>query len=300
MSDIDIVIPSAGRLPDLQRLLRSLYRCCGASMPGVLASISVTDDRYTTAEAEQLAAEFPDVRYIAGPARGPAANRNHGAAQGQAAWVLFLDDDCYLESDLLAAYRSQTGQSPECEVLEGAIHPVGSRPNGNHHAPLNLNGGCLWSCNMMVGRQTLQRVGGFDEHFPFACMEDVDLRERLKAAGAQVRFVPDAVVFHPWRSISERELSRQIISHAIYATKHQAFVRSWTLLHALRMAKGRLRLYAARGFGSIPLSKYLTVAYDLAAPFALLAVTRVAPLRRRVDRRYRNGLPPAQTQGARA
>jgi hypothetical protein len=42
------------------------------------------------------------------------------------------------------------------------------------------------------------------------------------------------------------------------------------------------------------------VAYDLAAPFALLAVTRVAPLRRRVDRRYRNGLPPAQTQGARA
>ena len=286
--DIDIVIPSAGRLPDLQRLLRSLYSCCGASMPGGVASITVTDDRYTAAEAEQLAAEFPGVRYIGGPARGPAANRNHGARQGQAAWVLFLDDDCYLESDLLQAYRDQAAQNPQCDVLEGAIHPVGPRPNGNHHAPLNLQGGCLWSCNMMVRRQMLQRVGGFDEQFPFACMEDVDLRERLQAASAQVGFAPGAVVFHPWRSISELELTRQIISHAIYAAKHPAFAKSWTPLHALRMVKGRLRLYAAGGFGTIPWAKYRTVAYDLAAPFALLAVTRVAPLRSSVHQRYRN------------
>ena len=293
MTDIDIVIPSAGRLPDLQRLLRSLYRCCGTSMPGLVTSITVTDDRHTQAEAEQLAAEFPEVRYIAGPARGPAANRNHGAAQGQAAWVLFLDDDCYLEADLLQAYLAQARQAPACDVFEGAIHPVGPRPNGNHHAPVNLQGGCLWSCNMMVRRPLFQRVGGFDEQFPFACMEDVDLRERLQAAGAQAGFVREAVVFHPWRSISEREVTRQIISHAIYAAKHPAFVRSWTPLHALRMAKGRLWLYAAGGFRTIPSAKYRTVAYDLVAPFALLAVTRLTPLRRRVDQRYRNTPPEA-------
>lgn len=293
MNDIDIVIPSAGRLPDLQRLLRSLYRCCGESMPGAVAGITVTDDRYTAAEAGQLAAEFPAVRYIAGPARGPAANRNHGARQGRAAWVLFLDDDCYLEADLLRAYLGQMERTPGCDVLEGAIHPVGLRPNGNHHAPLNLTGGCLWSCNLLVRRQVFQHVGGFDEQFPYACMEDVDLRERLRAAHAQACFVPDAAVFHPWRSISEREVTRQIISHAIYAAKHPAFVQAWTPLHALRMAKGRLWLYAAGGFGTIPRAKYRTVAYDLVAPFALLAVTRVAPLRRRVDRRYRNGPPQA-------
>jgi GT2 family glycosyltransferase len=260
-------------------------------MGGLVASITVTDDRHTQAEAEQLAAEFPGVRYIAGPARGPAANRNHGAAQGQADWVLFLDDDCYLDSDLLQAYSTQTQKSPRLEVLEGAIHPVGPRPNGNHHAPLNLQGGCLWSCNMMIRREVFQRVGGFDEQFPFACMEDVDLRERLRAGAAESCFVPAAVVFHPWRSISERELTRQIISHAIYATKHPGFARAWTPLHALRMARGRLRLYTAGGFGSIPGAKYRTVLYDLVAPFALLAVTRLAPLRRSVDRRYRNSSP---------
>ncbi|MBC7939091.1 MAG: glycosyltransferase [Chitinophagaceae bacterium] len=293
MNDVDIVIPSAGRQPDVQRLLRSLRRCCGASMPGVVASITVSDDRFTAAEAEQLAAEFPGVRYIAGPARGPAANRNHGAARGHATWVLFLDDDCYLEVDLLQAYLAQARETPDCDVLEGAIHPVGPRPNGNHHAPLNLSGGCLWSCNLMVRRAVFERVGGFDEQFPFACMEDVDLRERLRAAAARTCFVRNAVVLHPWRSISERELTRQIISHAIYAAKHPEFVRSWTPLHALRMAKGRLWLYAAGGFGTIPRSKYRTVAYDLMAPFALLAVTRVAPLRSRVDQRYRNGPRPA-------
>ena len=82
MSVIDIVIPSAGRLPDLQRLLRTLHRCCGSSVADLVASITVTDDRHTQAESDQLATEFPGVSYIAGPARGPAANRNHGAAQG--------------------------------------------------------------------------------------------------------------------------------------------------------------------------------------------------------------------------
>lgn len=293
MHDIDIVIPSAGRLPDLQRLLRSLRRCCAESMPGVVAGITVSDDRYSQAEAQQLADEFPAVRYIAGPARGPAANRNHGAAQGRAAWLLFLDDDCYLEADLLRAYLTQARETPDCEVLEGAIHPTGPRPNGNHHAPLNLHGGFLWSCNLMIRRAVFERVGGFDERFPFACMEDVDLSERLKAAAVRSRFVSDAIVFHPWRSISERELTRQIISHAIYAAKHPAFVRTWTGLHALRMAKGRLWLYAAGGFGTIPAGKYRTVAYDLLAPFALLAVTRLAPLRRSLHRRYQNGPGPA-------
>ena len=288
MTAIDIVIPCAGRGDDVMRLLSSLHAQCGSSMALHVASITVTDDRHTATLGDRVRQAFPTVRYVAGPARGPAVNRNHGAEMGDAEWILFLDDDCYVTADLLRTYADRAQASSHAEVFEGAIHAVGKRPNGNHHAPLNLHGGCLWSCNLMVKRAVFQRLDGFDEQFPFACMEDVDLRERLAAAAAQVCFVRDAVVFHPWRSISERELTRQIISHAIYAAKHPSFVRSWTVLHTLRMAKGRLKLYAAGGFGTIPWAKYRTVAYDLAAPFALLAVTRVAPLRRSVDRRYRN------------
>jgi len=287
MNPVDIVIPAAGRSADLLRLLQSLHTECVATLASTVASITVTDDRYSMALGEQLATQFPQVRYVAGPARGPAANRNHGARHGQADWLLFLDDDCYLASDLLRAYAQQAAAQPQATVLEGAIHAVGPRPNGNHHAPLNTRGGCLWSCNLMLKRELFEQLGGFDERFPFACMEDVDLRQRLLATGAVVVFSPEAGVFHPWRSISERELSRQIISHAIYAQKHAGFVRDWTLLHAARMAWGRLRLYAAGGFVTIPWAKYRTVVYDLAAPLALLAVTRWPALRRSVDARYR-------------
>ena len=292
MNSIDIVIPCAGRAADLKRLLASIHAHCERLLVACVATITVTDDRPTKELKRALEAEFPSVTYVHGPARGPASNRNHGASHGAAEWILFLDDDCYLDGDLLKAYLAQVVRTPDCDVLEGAIHPIGLRPNGNHHAPLNLQGGCLWSCNMLIRRQTFESIGGFDEQFPFACMEDVDLRERLLAAGARVGFAPDAVVFHPWRSISEREVTRQIISHAIYARKYPAFVSNWTALHLLRSLKGRLRLYATGRPGSIPINKFRTVAYDMVAPIAVYAVVRWAVLREVIWRRYQNQAKP--------
>ena len=288
MSRIDIVIPCAGRTDDLLRLLHSLHAFCPDGLDGEVASITVSDDRYTEALRTQVSDRFPAVRYVAGPARGPAANRNFGASLGKADWLLFLDDDCYVESDLLCTYAVAMREHVETVVFEGAIQPVGDRPNGNHHAPANLDGGYLWSCNMLLRRAAFEAIGGFDQRFPYPCMEDVDLRERLCHTGVRITFVRGAVVRHPWRSISERELSRSIVSHAIYATKHPGFAGQWTMKHASRMAFGRLRLYASGGFSTIAWSKYRTVAYDLIAPYLLLVATRWPLLRRRLDRRFRN------------
>lgn len=293
MIRIDIVIPCAGRAQDLLRLLGSIHQACAESLPLLCASITVTDDRHSEALGRQVGAAFPQVRYVAGPARGPAVNRNHGAGFGSAEWILFLDDDCYLETDLLRAYVRRLADVPGLDVLEGAIHAVGARPNGNHHAPLNTSGGYLWSCNLLVNRHVFEAVGRFDEDFPFACLEDCDLRDRLVGHGAAILFVDDAVVFHPWRSISEREVSRQIVSHAIYAHKHPEFVRDWNLRHLLRALRGRWRLYRLGRFASIPWSKYRTVVYDLLAPLAVYAVLRIGPLRRAVWERWRNRRPEA-------
>ena len=291
MSSIDIVIPCAGRAADLLRLLQSLHDHSAAALTQHVASITVTDDRPPPGLAAQLRARFPAVRYVHGPARGPAVNRNHGASLGTAPWLLFLDDDCYLQRDLLQAYLQARAEAPEADVLEGAIHAVGPRPNGNHHAPLNSTGGYLWSCNLMLRRPVFDAVGRFDEDFPFACMEDCDLRERLRAGAARVVFAPQAAVLHPWRSISERELTRQIISHAIYASKHPSFARDWNVLHMLRMVHGRLKLYRLNRQEPIPWPKYRTVGYDLAMPLALFAVVRWARLRRALHKRHVNPLP---------
>lgn len=288
MNHVDIVIPCAGRVNDLLRLLDTIHSACAASLPRHCASITVTDDRHTQALYDQVKARFPAVNYVAGPARGPAVNRNHGAAIGRAPWILFLDDDCFVQSDLLGAYALRIEAAPEVDVFEGAIHPVGPRPNGNHHAPLNLTGGHLWSCNLLLRRQVFERVGRFDEDFPFACLEDCELRERLKARQASIAFADDAVVYHPWRSITEKEVSRQIISHAIYAHKHPPFVRSWSLVHLLRALRGRVRQYRLGRFASIPRDRYRTVGFDFIAPALVYAVVRVPSLRRLIWNRHRN------------
>jgi len=293
VSTIDIVIPCAGRSADLLRLLASLHQYCASSLAHSVATITVTDDRHTDELGRQVAAKFPQVRYVRGPSRGPAVNRNHGASKGTAPWILFLDDDCFVQDDLLAAYLRQRAAMPDADVFEGAIHPVGERPNGNHHAPLNTAGGYLWSCNVLVRRSSFESIGGFDEEFPFACLEDCDLRERLQTLPATIAFAEDALVLHPWRSISEREVTRQIISHAIYAEKHPSFARGWTVRHLFRAMQGRIRLYRTGRVSSIPLSKYRTVGFDFIAPVAVYALMNVAPLRRLLCERYRNR--PAST-----
>jgi GT2 family glycosyltransferase len=290
---IDIVIPCAGRAADLLRLLASLRRCCEADLREQVASITVTDDRPSESLRAALAADHPLVRYLHGPARGPAANRNNGARAGSAPWLLFLDDDCFMQSNLLEGYRQALQADAQADVLEGAIHPVGERPDGNHHAPLNLQGGLLWSCNMMLRRSTFEAVGGFDESFPFACLEDVDLRERLRERAARTRFAPAAIVYHPWRRISRTEVSRQIISHAIYAEKHRDFARQWSLLHVLRALRGRARLYRVGSPLGIAPSQWRVVVYDVAAPVVCYAVVKLSPLRRALWQRYRNPQPSA-------
>lgn len=288
MNRIDIVIPCAGRGDDLMRLLASIHAECASSMAAHVESITVTDDRHTEALRDRVRSAFPDVRYVAGPARGPAVNRNHGARFGDAEWVLFLDDDCYVAGDLLAAYAQRIADDSQADVFEGAIHAVGRRPNGNHHAPVNTTGGVLWSCNLLLKRRVFDAVGRFDERFPFACLEDCDLMKRLQSHRAVIVFADDAVVYHPWRSVSEREVSRAIISHAIYGQKHPDFVAGWNLVHLLRAIRGRARQYRLGRFSSIPLSKYRTVGFDLIAPVVVYAVMRVSPLRRALSNRYRN------------
>ena len=293
MSSIDIVIPCAGRAHDLLRLLASIHTLCAQSLPQLCASITVTDDRHTETLRKEVAHRFPAVMYVAGPSRGPAANRNHGSTYGSAEWLLFLDDDCYLQANLLQAYAARIAAHPQAEVIEGAIHAVGERPNGNHHAPLNTTGGALWSCNLLVKRSVFEAVGRFDEEFPFACLEDCDLADRLKAQRALIVFADDAVVFHPWRSVSDREVVRAIISHAIYAEKHPEFAQGFNFMHLLRALRARVRQYRVGRFSSIPWAKYRTVAFDLIAPVVVYGVIRVAPLRRGLSHRYRNRTPAA-------
>jgi GT2 family glycosyltransferase len=141
---------------------------------------------------------FPWARWMQGPRRGPAANRNFGAASTSGEWLLFLDDDCVPRAGWLEAYANAAAASGEYSVLEGRTSAPGPKTRADHEAPLNPAGGLLWSCNFGIKRQLFLDLGGFDEGFPFS-LEDMDLRTRLEKSGWAIKFLPGAWVEHAWR-----------------------------------------------------------------------------------------------------
>ena len=178
---ISVIIPTCHRNQDLSL-------CLGALRPDTQKStctyeVIVTDDGSKSTAEELIRAKYAWARWVAGPRRGPAANRNAGARNARGVWVLFLDDDCIPVPGWVDAYTTAIHNFPENSVFEGpTVGGPNSQTRSDHESPLNLEGGLLWSCNFAIRRQLFSGIGGFDESFPVAFMEDTDLQFRLKGA----------------------------------------------------------------------------------------------------------------------
>jgi len=192
-----IVIPTCGRLESLARCLRALPA-------GV--EIIVTDDSDGGAARGMVSSSFPGVRYLAGPRRGPAANRNHGANAAVGEWLAFVDDDCEPQPGWLEALDAATS---DADVVEGRTVAPGASDSPFEEHVENQGGGVLWSCNLAVRREVFARLGGFDEDFTEAGGEDMEFAWRVARAVLRVRFEPEALVFHPPRRIGWRGLWRR-------------------------------------------------------------------------------------------
>jgi GT2 family glycosyltransferase len=192
---ISVVIPTCHRNELLSLCLDRLAP--GAqSLPANRYDVIVTDDG-AKSTAEQLVREkYPWARWVAGPRRGPAANRNNGVKFVTGEFVAFTDDECSPSSGWLAAYAAAI--RPDLDVYEGKTTCAAGIRSPLQEAPVNLKGACHWSCNLMVRAELFRRLGGFDEDYPFSC-EDMDFSDRLHVNNIPSRFIPDALVDHPVR-----------------------------------------------------------------------------------------------------
>lgn len=195
---ISVIVPTCHR-NDL------LAQCLDCLAPGVQTlspehyEVIVTDDG-SRSTAEQLVREsYPWATWIAGPRKGPAHNRNHGAASARGEWLAFTDDDCLPVPSWLAAYAEAITEA--VSVYEGKTICLQGVSSPLYQSPTNLTGGCLWSCNFMIQASLFREVEGFDTDFAMPAMEDIDLHERLCQRGKPGKFVDAAVVDHPPRRI---------------------------------------------------------------------------------------------------
>jgi GT2 family glycosyltransferase len=193
---ISVVLPTYHR-NDLLSLCLDRLAPVVQSYPIEKYEVIVTDDGKETTAEKLIAERYPWAIWVPGPQRGPGANRNQGVRKAQGKWIAFVDDDCLPEPEWLARYDNAL--EPIVKVYEGCTTCIAPIRPLIEEAPVNLTGGNLWSCNMMIDRETFLETGGFDEAFPYPFQEDADFRERIRARDLIIKFVSDAVVDHPPR-----------------------------------------------------------------------------------------------------
>lgn len=245
-----------------------LAKCLDCLAPGLqtLASdhyeVIVTDDgSQTTAEA-MIQEKYPWVKWVAGPCKGPAANRNNGAKYAQGEWLVFTDDDCLPDPQWLEAYQEAIAHHQDYSVFEGRVYVDRPQQSLAEKSPTNETGGYLWSCNLAIQFKVFTDLQGFNERFPYAAMEDVELRLRLKQSRYSYLFVKTASVCHPWKpGMTWRQLKQHQQSTLIYLSIHPSEATKINSIYYLR--------FAAYGFIKNTISNLFTFNFKGLAPALL-------------------------------
>ena len=188
MPALSVVIAAHARAERLRALLAALA-------PQDCAVIVAADG--ATPEVHAVLADA-GVRVLRlDPGRGPAAARNAGWRAAETDLVAFTDDDCLPSPGWVAALLAAAGDGA---AVQGRVEPLPAERDrmGPFARTLTVDaaGPFFQTANMLYPRAVLDRLGGFDETFPFPAGEDTDLGWRARAAGVEVRYAPEALVWH--------------------------------------------------------------------------------------------------------
>jgi N-acetylglucosaminyl-diphospho-decaprenol L-rhamnosyltransferase len=120
---------------------------------------------------------------------------------------------------------------------------------------------------LLVRREAFQAIGGFDESFHPVWFEDVDFCKRLKAAGWEVRYTPEAVARHAGgHSVGRLDPSSKTVawygSLLRYSAKHFPRPGRWLVAGAVVVAAfPRGVIGSVLGGGVAPISAHARVAW---------------------------------------
>lgn len=269
---VTVVVPTHQRRETLRRTLESLReQSVDPSSYEVIVATDACDDG--SAEMVDAFAAPYRLRRVdpAGRGRASACNAAIGLASGEV--LIVLDDDMWVVPEFVERHRSHHPPGSRRCVL-GAV-PVELEPGspraahyvkekfGLHLARLAEDPEHLgrtrsfYTGNASLRTEVMREVGGFDESFGIYGNEDVELALRLRAAGVELGYDPEALA-------------------------HQRYDKDFTGLQRDTRAKGRTTVHLARRHPQVFGDLRLAAPDDssrpwLAARSLLLALTRRLP-----------------------
>jgi GT2 family glycosyltransferase len=245
--------PAAAPGPDVSVSLvntssRELLLACLGSLSGAKAEIVVLDNASEDGSAEAVRERFPNIRLIAQQHRaGFGANHNTIVRTTSGRYIYVLNEDTTAEDwqlERLAAYldahpgvaalgpklvypdgrqQDSAWRFPTPLVSALGLVTLGkagvTQSHGNVPRPVDW----VMGAALLLRREALEQVGLFDEEF-FLYSEEVDLQLRLRRAGWEVRYFPEATVVHHESQFSsgipERRINEMWRSRHRYWQKH--------------------------------------------------------------------------------
>lgn len=195
-----IIIPAYNARRTLAACLNALQQ---QTVPPALREIIVIDDGSTDGTG-QLAAQLGAKVLYQAQNGGQAAARNVGIRQAQGDIICFTDADCEPQPDWLAQLTAPLHANPAISAVKGVYRTRQKALTARfvqaeyeekyerlrRFARISF----VDTYSAAYRRAVLLEVGGFDERFPVA--EDRELSYRVAAAGHEMVFQPQAVVFH--------------------------------------------------------------------------------------------------------
>jgi len=180
--------------------------------------ILLVDNASTDESLEIARRDFPAVRIIeTGDNQGPGRARNIGLEAARSDRVLVIDNDVVLAADCASRLEAALATDPEAAIAaprvvyadrpgliqyDGAdAHFLGLMILENADVPVAeadsriRRTGSVVSCAFMVDRRRLPDAAPFDPAF-FIYLEDHDFGLRMRALGAEIVSVPEAICYH--------------------------------------------------------------------------------------------------------
>ncbi|MBX3278359.1 MAG: glycosyltransferase family 2 protein [Acidobacteria bacterium] len=223
---ISVLIVSFNTRDLLRKCLESLASASG----DVPQEIIIVDNASRDGSADMVEAEFPEVQLIRSRVNlGFAAANNLAYRQARGRYIVLLNTDAFLKPGTMRRAIEHMEERPKAGlggarlfrgdggwqasarmfpsplndllILSGlsAKYPKSrffGRPDRTWADPLEA-AEVDWAPGafLIIRRETLERVGFFDENF-FLYYEEVDLCRRIKAAGYEIWYWPDLEVIH--------------------------------------------------------------------------------------------------------
>jgi glycosyltransferase involved in cell wall biosynthesis len=213
MIELSVIIPTCNRPKILGKVLVSLEE---QTCPKNKFEMIVVDDGSTLTNQKKIKEQTRRLRiktrFLVQKHLGPAAARNKGIKAAQGKSVLIINDDTLATPDLIKKHLLFHQEHPQNNFgLLGYVtwHPdLGVTPfmfwlehGGPYFSFHQIKGReagweRLWTCNVSLKKKFLLENGLFDEDFPYAAWEDVELGYRLGKAGLRLFYEKKAIGYH--------------------------------------------------------------------------------------------------------